>query len=88
MVDDHQLAETFEARQTSEGRLALIRDDSEGFLARQAILLLADSRTDRRSKEVGDEGGFTRTRDAADDGESSDGDLDIEALEVAECRVL
>jgi hypothetical protein len=88
LVDDHQLAEAFQARERGEGGLAQMGDDGEGFFACQTILFLGDGRANRRSEEIGNKGGFTSAGDAANDGESADGNLDVEALQVTECGIL
>ena len=88
LVDDHQLAEAFEAGERGEGGLAQMGDRPERFLAREAVLLLGDGRANRGREQVGDQRGLTGAGHAAHDGQAADGDLDVEALEVAERSVL
>ena len=88
LVDDHQLAESLESGKRREGRLAFVRDGGERFLAREAILLLRDGRADRRCEQVGDQRGLAGAGHAAHDRQAADGDLHVEALEVAQRGVL
>ena len=65
-----------------------MRDGGERFLAREAVLLLRDRRADRRGEEVGHQRGFAGAGDAAHDRQAADGDLHVEALEVAQRSIL